>query len=159
MQEQGETTLSELEVGAPRRAALRDARLGFDLARISGIAESIRLFGRRFTDRLFTSHELDYALSGTGQCAERLAARFAAKEAVIKALGLSETGVAWRDIEVIKQADGSCAVALHGAARRVADRMGVRDILLSLSHDGDCAGAVVHVLLDTGEKKPHEHRH
>ena len=119
------------------------ARLGFDLARISGIAESIRMFGRRFTDRLFTSQELDYALAGSGLCAERLAARFAAKEAVIKALHLSEAGVAFRDIEVVKQADGSCAIALHGKARRIAEGLGVQHILVSLSHDGDCAGAVV----------------
>jgi len=123
-------------------------RLGFDLARISGIAESIRLFGRRFTDRLFTSHELEYALAGTGVVAERLAARFAAKEAVIKALQLSEAGVSFRDIEVAKARDGGCTIVLHGAARRIAESMGVHRILVSLSHDGDCAGAVVHALLD-----------
>lgn len=143
--------MADLAVGGPAGHA---ARLGFDLARISAIAESIRLFGRRFTDRLFTDSELEYAVSGTGQCAERLAARFAAKEAVIKALGLSETGVGWRDIEVVKQDDGSCTVALHGRARIVADAIGVQRILLSLSHDGDCAGAVVHVLLKrNGDKR------
>lgn len=142
----------------PHRTARQCARLGFDLARVSGIAESIRLFGRRFTDRLFTARELDYALSGTGQCAERLAARFAAKEAVIKALNLSEAGVGWRDIEVVKRADGSCAVVLHGEAHRVAQAMGAREILLSLSHDGDCAGAVVHVLIEPEEKPSYEHR-
>lgn len=147
--------MPDLEIGGLRRGA----RLGFDLARVSGIAESIRHFGRRFTDRLFTARELEYALSGTGQCAERLAARFAAKEAVIKALGLAEAGVGWRDIEVAKQPDGSCTVVLHGTARRAADRLGVREILLSLSHDGDCAGAVVHVLLDEETGRPHEHRH
>ncbi len=147
--------MRDLEVGGPKACG---ARLGFDLARESGIAESIRLFGRRFTDRLFTDREIDYALSGTGQCAERLAARFAAKEAVIKALGLSEAGVGWRDIEVVKQSDGGCQVALHGAARRRADELRVRQVLLSLSHDGDCAGAVVQVLLDE-EKRTHEHTH
>jgi holo-[acyl-carrier protein] synthase len=124
-------------------------RLGFDLARISGIAESIRVFGRRYTDRIFTSHELDYALSGNGVTAERLAARFAAKEAVIKALGLSEAGVSFRDIEVVKAPDGGCSIVLHGAAKRAADGMGVQRILVSLSHDGDCAGAVVHALLES----------
>ena len=123
-------------------------RLGFDLARISGIADSIRVFGRRFTDRIFTSRELDYALAGTGVCAERLAARFAAKEAVIKALGLSDAGIGFRDIEVVKLADGGCTIVLHGEARRLAGRMGVQRILVSLSHDGDCAGAVVHALVE-----------
>lgn len=129
------------------RRAGAGVRLGFDLARVSGIAESIRLFGRRFTDRLFTARELEYALSGSGQCAERLAARFAAKEAVIKALQLSEAGVGFRDIEVVKRGDGGCSIVLHGQARRLAERMGVERILVSLSHDGDCAGAVVHALL------------
>jgi holo-[acyl-carrier protein] synthase len=137
-------TLPDFDTLGPAGSGVR---LGFDLARISGIAESIRLFGRRFTDRLFTSHELEYALSGTGVVAERLAARFAAKEAVIKALQLSEAGVSFRDIEVAKAKDGGCTIVLHGAAKRVADRMGVYRILVSLSHDGDCAGAVVHALL------------
>ena len=123
-------------------------RLGFDLARVSGIAESIRTFGRRYTDRIFTSRELEYALSGTGVMAERLAARFAAKEAVIKALALSEAGISFRDIEVAKGRDGSCTIVLHGPAKRAADGMGVQRILVSLSHDGDCAGAVVHAVLD-----------
>lgn len=129
------------------RRAGAGVRLGFDLARVSGVAESIRMFGRRFTDRLFTARELEYALSGSGQCAERLAARFAAKEAVIKALQLSEAGVGFRDIEVVKRPDGGCSIVLHGQARRLAERMGVERILVSLSHDGDCAGAVVHALL------------
>lgn len=118
-------------------------RLGFDLARISDVADSIRRFGRRYTDRVFTCGELDYALGG--QCAERLAARFAAKEAVIKALGLSDTGIGWRDIEVVRQADGACGIRLFGPAARAADELGARAIALSLSHDGDYAGAVVHV--------------
>ena len=152
------TTLPDLEVWGPAGC---HARIGFDLARISGIAESIRMFGRRFTDRCFTSHELDYALSGAGLCAERLAARFAAKEAVIKALSLSEAGVGLRDIEVVKLDDGGCTIVLHGEAKRVAERMGVARILVSLSHDGDCAGAVVHVLLEKPKATttPHEHCH
>src|SRR3954471_21927711 len=109
--------------------ATNDVRLGFDLASIAGIAESIRLFGRRFTDRIFTARELDYALSGTGLCAERLAARFAAKEAVIKALSLSEAGIGWRDIEVVRQASGACGIVLHGEAQRIAHAMGVARIL------------------------------
>ena len=135
------------EIEPHARAA--GARLGFDLARVSGIAESIRLFGRRFTDRVFTSQELDYAVSGTGLCAERLAARFAAKEAVVKALELSEAGVNLRDIEVVKLADGGCTIVLHGEAKRIADSLRVQHILVSLSHDGDCAGAVVQIQIES----------
>lgn len=140
------TTPPDFEVETP---AASQVRLGFDLARVSGIAESLRLFGRRFTDRVFTARELDYALSGAGLVAERLAARFAAKEAVIKALSLAECGMAMRDIEVVKLGDGGCAIALHGPARAAAAEIGVQRILVSLSHDGDVAGAVVHAWLET----------
>jgi holo-[acyl-carrier protein] synthase len=126
---------------------LPDTRLGFDLARVSAVTESIQRFGRRYTDRVFTSGELDHALSGHGVCAERLAARFAAKEAVMKALGLSETGIGWRDIEVVKRPDGSCGVQLHGRAAQAARELRVARMEVSLSHDGDYAGAVVQVVL------------
>lgn len=121
-------------------------RLGFDLVQVSQVAESIRRFGGAYERRLFTDRELDYAYGGEGVCAERLAARFAAKEAVIKALRLGDAGVAWRDIEVVKLADGSCEVALHGRAAEQASRIGAGPILLSLSHDGDYAGAFVTAL-------------
>ena len=140
------TTLAELEAWGPAGSRLR---LGFDLARVSSIAESLECFGDRFAGRIFTAGELAYARSGSGAaCAERLAARFAAKEAVVKALAWSEAGVNLRDIEVVKQGDGGCTIALHGEAERAAGRLGVQHILVSLSHDGDCAGAVVHALLD-----------
>lgn len=121
-------------------------RVGFDLVQISRIAGSIEQFGNRFTHRLFTQGERDYAHSGEGLYAERLAARFAAKEATIKALRLSEAGIGWREIEVCKLQDGGCAVALHGRTAELAKGMGLDQIALSLSHDGDYAGAVVTAL-------------
>jgi len=126
--------------------------MGFDLAQVSAFAQSIERFGTAFTGRLFTPHELAYAHSGDGMCAQRLAARFAAKEAVIKALRLGEAGVGWRDIEVVKLDDGDCAVALHGRAAELAAAMGATQFLLSLSHEGDYAGAVVAALFDSPEK-------
>jgi holo-[acyl-carrier protein] synthase len=124
------------------------ARMGFDLVQISAIAQSLDSFGSAFTERLFTPHELAYAHSGRGMCAQRLAARFAAKEALIKALRLSEAGVSWRDIEVVKHGDGDCGLALHGRVAEMAAAMGVSQLSLSLSHDGDYAGAIVAALFD-----------
>ena len=121
-------------------------RIGFDLVQISTVAHSLTQFGDSYERRLFTEGELRYARSGAGLHAQRLAARFAAKEAVMKALQLSEAGVSWRDIEVIKLEGGDCDVALHGRAADVADAAGVQQILLSMSHDGDYAGANVCVL-------------
>ena len=125
-----------------------EPRIGFDLVRISEITNSIDQFGKQFTHRLFTSNELAYADSGADLRAERLAARFAAKEATIKALKLSNTGIGWREIEVLKFEDGDCEVILHGHLLDLACAMGVKKILLSLSHDGDYAGAMVMVLFN-----------
>ena len=117
--------------------------VGMDLVQISRIEKSVQQFGARFIQRVFTPHESGYALSSPALQYERLAARFAAKEACIKALNLSEKGVNWRDMEVLKQTDGSCSLILHGVAQEQATQRGIARIQLSLSHDGDYAAAVV----------------
>jgi holo-[acyl-carrier protein] synthase len=121
-------------------------RVGFDLVQVSGIANSMRQFGAAFEARLFTDSELEYCRSGSGQFTERLAARFAAKEATIKALKLGDEGVSWRDIEVCKLRDGDCALLLHGKVAAFAAQLRVEQLALSLSHDGDYAGAFVTAL-------------
>lgn len=141
------------ELSATHQPQRLRGQLGFDLAQISAIRDSLRVFGERFARRLFTPHELDYANSGHGVQAQRLAARFAAKEAVIKALGLSEAGVDWRDIEVVKLSGGSCAIALHGRVAQLAAAMGAGPLSLSLSHEGDYAGAVVSAAFDVPSLK------
>ncbi|HMA08101.1 MAG TPA: 4'-phosphopantetheinyl transferase superfamily protein [Ramlibacter sp.] len=87
LQESVETMSGDLPAGM---------RLGFDLVQVSRVAESIEQFGAAFETRLFTHDELAYAHAGSGVANERLAARFAAKEAVIKALQLSNAGIDWR---------------------------------------------------------------
>lgn len=123
--------------------------MGIDVVHIPRIEESLRTIGERFEQRMFTPAEAAYARSVPAQRAERLAARFAAKEAAIKALSLSEAGVDWRDIEVVRGEDGSCSLALHGKALEAALLQKVSGALVCLSHDGDYAAAVVAVLSDT----------
>ena len=126
-------------------------RIGFDLVQISQIGHSLYRFGDAFRNRLFTDAELAYAGRGSALEAQRLAARFAAKEALIKALKLSEAGINWRDIEAKKLDDGDCCLELHGRAAALAAAHGVLSSTLSLSHDGDYAGAfVVCVCTDAG---------
>ena len=108
--------------------------VGIDLVQVSRIADSVATFGERFLCRIFTAGELAYARD----VPERLAARFAAKEAAKKALGLD--GISWRDVEVWRAANGACELVLHGAARVAA---GTRELALSMSHDGDHATAIV----------------
>lgn len=130
-----------------------DQRLivGFDLVALAGVRDSVAQFGERFTQRLFTDAELCYAYQGANLWPERLAARFAAKEATIKALNLSDAGISWRDIEVVKLPGGGCALALHGPVVAMSDAEGVTQWALSLSHDGDYAGAFVVGLCGSGQ--------
>ncbi len=128
-------------------------RVGIDLVQISRIAESLDRHGERFLHRVFTDGEIAYATSAPNCTAERLAARFAAKEAAIKALGLAEHAMSWRDIEVLRAESGECALALTGEASRVADAAGIDTVAVSLSHEGDYAAAVVVAhLRDSGEQ-------
>ena len=110
-------------LGADRpSAAVGALRAGIDLVRVSRIAESLAQFGERFLRRVFTDGEIAYATAAPALTAERLAARFAAKEAAMKALGLSDDGVGWREIEVRREPSGACELLLHGEAARVAGR-------------------------------------
>ncbi len=115
-------------------------RVGIDLVQISRIADSVAAFGDRFVRRVFTDDEVAYA----GEKMERLAARFAAKEAAKKALELD--GVSWRDIEVHRRPSGAVELRLHGSAREAA---GSAQFALSMSHEGDYATAVVVVSENT----------
>jgi holo-[acyl-carrier protein] synthase len=115
-------------------------QVGIDLVQVSRIAESLERFGERFLRRIFTEGEIAYARAEPAQMAERLAARFAAKEATIKALRLAEHPVNWRDIEVRRTTSGACEIDLHG---RLASSWGTGPLVVSLSHEGDYATAVV----------------
>ncbi len=119
---------------------------GTDLASASEVAESVARFGERYLRRVFTPAELAECAGGTAgdapTAAARLAARFAAKEAVVKAL--DHTGALdWRSIEVVAAESGKPRVALHAAVAEHAARRGVGQLELSLSHHGDLASAVV----------------
>lgn len=124
--------------------------VGIDTVALGHLRESLAAFGDRFVQRLFTAGEQADAQRSADGGVQRLAARFAAKEAAIKAFGLGEVGVDWRDIEVVRQANGAPQLQLHGRARRHAQGLGVQTMGLSMSHDGEQACAVVVALLPEG---------
>ena len=115
--------------------------VGIDLVMVSRIASSLEHFGQRFLRRIFTDGEIAYAMASPALTLERLAARFAAKEAAMKALGLAGRGVGWRQIEVTTSESGAPGLQLHGEALALA--AGAVDLALSLSHEGDFATAIV----------------
>jgi holo-[acyl-carrier protein] synthase len=128
--------------------------VGIDLVQVSRVEASLARFGDRFLRRVFTEGEIAYARAAPSATAERLAARFAAKEAAIKALDLAERGIGWRQIEVAREDSGKCRLILHGAARVAADDAGVAELSLSMTHEGDYSAAVVLALHE--ERKSEE---
>lgn len=108
---------------------------GIDLVETARIAEMVERHGDHFLDRCFTAAERQYAESSVKRRDEHLAARFAAKEAVLKALGTGwRNGIAWTDVEVVRQPSGQPTVRLNGEAARIAAEMGIARWMLSLSH-------------------------
>ncbi|MDQ2713167.1 MAG: holo-ACP synthase [Acidobacteriota bacterium] len=123
--------------------------IGTDLAEVSRIEHSISQFGERFLARIYSAREREYALS-KANAAERFAARFAAKEAGMKAIGTGwAQGVTWHDFEVVNAPSGRPTLRLTGRAEQIADGMGVKHISLSLTHTESLAFAVV-ILEDGG---------
>jgi holo-[acyl-carrier protein] synthase len=107
---------------------------GIDIAEPARLEVSVKRYGRRFLERVFTEKEIAYCERRRNKW-ERYAARFAAKEAAFKALGTGwRRGVAWREVEVTNRPSGQPTLALTGRAREFADRLGVRNISLSLTH-------------------------
>ena len=119
---------------------------GVDLAEVARIRASIERFGSRFIDRIYTPGEVAYVERKANRF-ERYAARFAAKEAGMKALGTGwKRGVTWRDFEVANLPSGKPTLRLHGVAAEIASRLGVRHVSLSITHTAELGMA--HVILE-----------
>lgn len=116
---------------------------GIDITEVPRVAEAISRFGERFLHRIYTEGEMRYCDSKANRV-ERYAARFAAKEASMKALGTGwSRGIRWRDIEVYRPPGSRPTIRFHGKAAEFAARMGVKNIALSLSHTSEQAIASV----------------
>jgi holo-[acyl-carrier protein] synthase len=116
---------------------------GIDIAEVPRIRQAMERFGERFLLRVFTAGEIRYCDSKANR-AERYAARFAAKEAAMKALGTGwNHGVRWRDCEVVRQPGGRPTIHFHGRAGEFAAKLGVKNAALSLSHTKEQAIAQV----------------
>ncbi len=112
---------------------------GVDLIEISRIRKVFEQFGERFLRRIYTEREIRYS---RGRIPE-LAARFAGKEAVTKALGTGLRGVGWREIEIVPDRRGKPHVLLHGGAAKRAEKIGLNHFAISLTHSKEIAAAFV----------------
>jgi len=113
--------------------------VGVDIVEIERIQRVVDRWGQRFLGRIYTEAELDSCRSRVPD----LAAKFAGKEAVMKALGTGTKGVSWRDIEILPSRRRAPLVFLHGGARRRARKLGIKGLAISLSHSRDYAVASV----------------
>lgn len=119
---------------------------GVDIAEVSRIRESVERFGERFLRRVFTDGEIAYCQPKANRY-ESYAARFAAKEAGMKALGTGwNHGVRWRDVEVVRPKGQRPTIQFHGQAAVFAQKLGAKNVALSITHTRD--QALAHVILE-----------
>jgi len=119
---------------------------GVDITEVPRIQQALDRHGDRFLRRVFTPEEIRYC-TGKPNTAERLAARFAAKEAGMKAIGTGlRGGVTWKDVEVVRMPGQRPQLRYHGRAAQIAAALGCRRAHLSLSHTAE--QAIAHVILE-----------
>lgn len=119
---------------------------GVDIAEVPRVAAAIERFGERFLKRIFTDAEINYCDSKHNRV-ERFAARFAAKEAALKAIGTGlRMGISWREVEVTRLPGGRPTISFHGVAGRFAAKLGTKHAHLSLSHTKE--HAIAYVILE-----------
>lgn len=110
---------------------------GIDVCEVPRIRRSIERFGQRFIDRIFTPLEIAYVERKANKY-ERYAARFAAKEAGMKAIGTGwRSGITWLDFEVSNLPSGKPTLIFRGRGAEVASRLGVKNVVLSLTHTAE----------------------
>jgi len=119
------------------------AGIGVDIVDVARVQALLDRYGERFLRRVYTESETAYAMGGENR-AERLAGRFAVKEAMMKALGTGKSqGILWRDVETLRAGSGKPEVHLHGQAVRWAKLRGGGVVHVSITHDGGKAVAFV----------------
>ena len=120
---------------------------GVDLAEVARIRKAVERYGEKFIRRIYTPGEIAYVERKANKF-ERYAARFAAKEAGMKAIGTGwRRGVTWQDFEVANLPSGKPTLRLHGVAADIAAKLGVRNISLSITHTSELGMA--HVILES----------
>jgi len=126
---------------------------GIDLVDCPRIEEMIERHGERFVNRVFTVNEQAYAEANKNSI-EKLAGRFAAKEAILKLIGTGWRGkIAWTDIEVINNSTGQPEITLRGEVEKLADKLRIKHISVSITHTANFAIASAVALAQSDEDK------
>jgi holo-[acyl-carrier protein] synthase len=118
-------------------------RVGIDIVDVQEVRTALFAHGDRYLNRVFTANEVQDCSDHDGVAPERLAARFAAKEAVLKVLRPDDIPVPWRTIETVRAPGGWVDIHLTGNAARLAEEAGLGELCLSITHERDLAAATV----------------
>ncbi len=124
-------------------AKIPPVRVGIDLVTVDSVRDSIQTHAEHYLQRIYTERELQDCRTSSGVDPERLAARFAAKEATLKVLRPDGVGIPWDTIEVRRHPAGWVELELSGPAAELAAQAGVTELALSIAHEGGFATAVV----------------
>lgn len=112
---------------------------GIDLVDCPRIEAMMERHGERFVQRIFTAAEQAYAEANKNEI-EKLAGRFAAKEAILKLMGTGWRGkIAWTDIEIVNNSSGQPEVTLDGEVKKIADKLGIKHVSVSITHTANFA--------------------
>ncbi len=130
--------------------------IGTDIVECLRIAQMIERHGELFINRVYTAHEIEYCRERK-QATQHFAGRWAAKEAILKALGTGwRRGISWLDMEVRNNPGGKPTVALRGGAREVVEQSGIGEVLISISHCRSHATALAVALSRDTRRKTDE---
>lgn len=118
-------------------------KIGTDICQINRVRSTYKRFGKRFLNRVLTKNEIKYVASTKKNLINRLAGRFAAKEATSKVLGTGLRGVYFKEIEILREPSGAPKILLYKRAKQKAKEKGLTNFEVSISHEKEFAIAIV----------------
>jgi len=126
-----------------RKKRLPNIKIGTDICQIDRVKSAYKRQGKSFLKRILTKEEIKYVTSKNGNLINKLAGRFAAKEATSKVLGTGLKGIYFKEIEILREESGAPKIVLHKRALKKAIKLGLKNFEVSISHERSFALAIV----------------
>lgn len=126
-----------------KKTIIPQIKIGTDICQTNRVKSTYKRFGKRFLKRVLTDKEIKYVISSKKNLINRLAGRFAAKEATSKVLGTGLKGVYFKEIEILREVSGAPKIFLHNRAKKIAAKEKLSNFEVSISHEKDFAIAIV----------------
>ena len=137
------TFIINITMPLKKQAKLPRIKVGTDICQINRVRSVYKRFGKRFLSRVLTKNEIKYVISDKKNLINRLAGRFAGKEATSKVLGTGLRGVYFKEIEILREKSGAPKIVLYKRAKQKAKEKGLANFEVSISHEKEFAIAIV----------------